>query len=184
MKYLAKALKVVGGSVLISTMLFVAGGALSTSAANAATHSGCYPPGSKSCKAHLSAHPSTLSAGGSFTLTGSGFAAGATVTINVCNLETETATANSGGTFSIKITVPSNAPSGSCAVTASGTGANGQPLTQTTTITITSSGTTIPGTHTGEPWASWLYWGGAIAAGLIGFALLGLSRRRTAVSGT
>ncbi|HLI43607.1 MAG TPA: hypothetical protein VKU92_03970 [Acidimicrobiales bacterium] len=174
-----RAVKVFGGSVLLGGMLMLATGVVGASVASAS--SGCYPPGSSSCKASLTTSSSTVAPGGSFTLNGTGYASGATVTIKVCSIETTSATAGSDGKFALTITIPSTAQAGSCTITATGTGASGSTLTQTTTITITSSGVTVPPAHTGEPFSSWLYWGGAGLAALLGFSLFGLARRRSAV---
>jgi MYXO-CTERM domain-containing protein len=179
MRQLAMTVRSVLAATLVAGLILLTGISLGVPAASAA----CYPPGSASCSG-LSTSTGTVPAGGSFTLTGSGYGAGAAITINVCNLETLHTTANGNGSFSIVITIPAGASASTCLITATGTGANGKLLSQTTTINITNAGTTIPGTHTGEPWSSWLYWSGAAAAGLLAFAMFGLARRRTAPSRT
>ena len=178
MSVMARAVRLLAGSALVGGFLFVGSVLVSSGTAGAA----CYPPGSTSCVGSLSSNSSTVAPGGTVTITGKGFAAGAKVSINVCNIETLSTTANSSGDISLPVTFPSSAPAGACTITATGEGANGKTLTVTTTVTVSSSSTSVPPTHTGEPWAAWVYWIAAAGLGLFGFFLFGVGRRRKAHS--
>lgn len=164
-------------SVLVGATITLGAGLATAGAASAA----CYPPGSTTCTGTLTSSSPAVAPGGTETITGTGYAPGANVTVNVCNIETLHVTASSTGTFSLPITIPTSAPAGTCTVTASGKGASGSILTQTTSFIITSA-STIPGTHTGEPWSGWVYWLLAGAMGLFGFGLVEVGRRRRAHS--
>ena len=131
----------------------------------------------------ISSSSGSVPPGGTITLSGHGYAPGSTVTINVCGIETITVTADSSGDFTTTITIPSGTPAQSCTITASGTGSNGQTVTSSTTVTITS-GTTVPPPATGEPWAAVLYWVLAGAAGLAGFMMFEIGRRRRKIRTT
>jgi titin len=177
MSAITKLIRLVVAAIALAALGLVATLTVSAAPASAA----CYPPGSASCTPGLHSSTGTVAPGGTFTLSGTGFAPGATVTINVCNLFTLTTTADSNGSISVPITIPKNAPAGPCTITASGLGANGQELVLTTTIVITSGGgggSTVPGAHTGEPWAGSLYWVLAGGASVLGFALVAIGRRR------
>ena len=67
--------------------------------------------------------------------------------------------------------------------TATGSVTTTTPLATTTTTAPGVPTTTIPGSHTGEPWAGWPYWALTGFAGLLGLAFVGrevLIRRRRA----
>ena len=179
MAIMRKWLLTIAGSVLVGAMVTLGAGLATAGAASAA----CYPPGSTTCTGTLTSSSGTVAPGGTDTITGSGYASGADVTINVCNIETLHVTASATGTFSLPITIPSSAPAGTCTVTASGMGANGSILTQTTSFLITGA-STIPPTHTGEPWSGWIYWLLAGATGLFGFGLVEIGRRRRSAHST
>lgn len=170
-----RAIRFLMGAVVIVALLAVASISFSASPASAA--SACYPLGSKSCPGALGTSSTTAAPGGTVTIVGSGFLADSTVTINICNVETLTATTDSSGKLDTSVTVPSNAPS-TCTITATGLSASHKTFVLSTTVHVSRSSTTVPGTHTGEPWSGWLYWVLAAAAGLLGFSALGFGLRR------
>ncbi|MHB1987959.1 MAG: hypothetical protein ACYCSF_08245 [Acidimicrobiales bacterium] len=174
MTMIAKTIRLLVGSVLLGSLLMIASGVVSSGVASAA----CYPPGSTGCAGALGTTLTRTVPGGTVTFTGSGFLANSHVTINICNVETISTTANSAGNISVPITIPANAPLGRCVVTATGLNANHQSFTLKTTVVLASSNSVVPPTHTGQPWAGWLYWSLAGGAGVLGFFLLGFGRRR------
>ena len=96
-------------------------------------------PGSTTGK--LTASPSTVSPGGTVTISGKGFNAGATVSINVCNVKTVTTIASDvgiTGLINVPVTMPDKTPLGSCKLTATGLGTNSI-LTLTGTVTVKSA---------------------------------------------
>lgn len=176
MARMRKLLLAMGGVFLIVGSMTVA---LTGATALAQTHrasASCGYPG-PACGG-LTTSSGSAPPGGTVTLSGHGYAPGATVTINICGLETITVTADGNGDFKTTITIPTNAvPGTTCVITATGKGASGQTLTTSTSILITS-GSTVPTSPTGEPWASQFYWVLAGAAGLAGLGLIEFGRRR------
>jgi hypothetical protein len=133
-------------SILLASLVLMGSGVMASGAASASPSS-CYPPGSKSCTGTLKVMPSTVVRGEKFTISGSGFNAGAKVRINVCNIRKFTTVASKKSTrvasnvgllgqIDVSITMPHNAPLGACKVTATGLGTNKQTLTLTTTVTV------------------------------------------------
>ena len=104
-----------------------------------------YPPSGGS----LGVDSSTVSAGGTLTISGDGCASSATVDFAVAGASAGSATADSGGAFSGAVTIPSNA-SGSVDVTATCAGPQGETVVLTATVTVTAaaSGSSLP--HTGS----------------------------------
>jgi hypothetical protein len=145
--------------------LALAGGTASAQSMSPAT---CGYP---SACGHLGTGSGSAPPGGTITLSGHGYAPHTTVTINICGLETITVTTDAAGDFTTKIVIPAGAvPGATCVITASGKGANGQKLTTSTSVVVTS-GSSVPPTNSGEPWASHLYW---LLAGVVGLAGIGL----------
>jgi hypothetical protein len=94
----------------------------------------------------LKVTPSTVVRGGTVTITGKGFTAGANVTINVCNIKKFTTVASNVGLLGqilALITMPDNAPLGACKFTATGLATNSQTLTLTATVTVKSASKTV-----------------------------------------
>ena len=94
----------------------------------------------------LKVTPSTVVRGGTATITGKGFTAGANVTINVCNIKKFTTVASNVGLLGqilALITMPDNAPLGACKFTATGLATNSQTLTLTATVTVKSASKTV-----------------------------------------
>ena len=92
----------------------------------------------------LTVVPSTVVRGGTVTVTGKGFSAGANVSINVCNIKKITTAAFNEallGHINVSFKMPDNTPLGACKFTATGLGANKQTLTLTTTVTVKSAAT-------------------------------------------
>lgn len=155
------------GSLTLSTLALTSSTALASGNCSESINCGGLTPGSGSSPP-----------GGTITLSGHGYAPGATVTISVCGTETVTVTADAKGQFTTSVTIPSGAtPGTTCVITASGTGANGQPLTTSTSILVTS-GTAVPPPATGEPWAASLYWALAVGTAVLGLSLFEIGRRR------
>ena len=129
-------------SVLLASMAVVGSGVVASGTASASP-STCYPPGSMSCTGALKVVPSPVLRGGTVTVTGKGFSAGANVSINVCNIKKVTTGAfNVGllvGDINVSFKMPNNTPLGACKFTATGRGSNKQTLTLTTTVTVKSA---------------------------------------------
>ncbi len=180
MARIRRVLLAVGGMVMIvaSMTLAVSGGA--ALASSSPSKSCGYPTACGGLTTNSGSEPP----GGTVTLSGHGYAPGTSVKLNVCGIETLTVTANSSGDFTTSITIPNSAvPGVTCIVTASGKGANGQKLTTSVSVIVTS-GSTVPASPTGEPWASQLYWVLAAGVGLVGAAMFEIGRRRRFRSNT
>ena len=178
-------IKITMASLVIAPMALISG--FSVTAATAAT--GCLYTGN--C-ATLTASRSSVDPGGAFFLRGTGWGPGTTVTLNICHLESLHAKVDSSDAFSVSVTIPKRASTGTCVITSTGTGENAKPLTRATSIVIARTSaapavvksvgpTTVPTAHTGEPWASPLYW--VLTGGLIlgGSGLIFNRRRRSRV---
>lgn len=189
-----RAFRVVLGSTIVGALLVTAGifggivgGVTSSAIAPQAAGAQCYPAGSASCPGGLKTTSTTVPPGGTVTLTGSGFLANSTVTIDVCGVETFTTKANSKGQINVPITVPAGV-TGTCKITATGLNAAHQSYTLSLTVKVkkhththgTVPGSTVPGAHTGEPWAGWPYWLLAAGLGVLGFWFVAFGRRRWA----
>ena len=140
--------------------------------------SAAYPPDAPS----IGTSSSSVTNGGSTTVSGSGWEPGATISLTIASTPQSlgSASVQSDGTFSKDVTLPC-VDSGTHTISASGTGSSGTANTASTTITVTGSCNPGSGTlpHTGGDAGPVL----TLAAGLI---LLGavlvivLSRRRAA----
>jgi len=136
------AVRVLVVPILLASLVLMGSGVMAIGAASASPSS-CYPPGSTSCPGKLTAVPSTVLRGGTVTVSGTGFNAGAKVSINVCKVGTVTTIASDvgiTGQITVLVTMPVKAPLGSCKLTATGFGANGQTLTLTVTVTVIQLG--------------------------------------------
>jgi len=131
------AVRVFAVSILLASLVLMGSGVMASGAASASPSS-CYPPGSTSCPGKLTAIPSRVLRGGTVTVSGEGFNAGAKVSINVCNVGTVTVTASHVGIISVGVTMPVKTPLGSCKLTATGLGTNSI-LTLTGTVTVKSA---------------------------------------------
>ena len=80
-----RGVRVFAVSILLASLVLMGSGVMVSGTASASPAT-CYPPGSKSCTGALKATPSTVVRGGTVTVTGKGFSAGANVSINVCNV--------------------------------------------------------------------------------------------------
>ena len=132
-------------SILLASLLLMGSGVMASGAASASPLT-CYPPGSTSCTGTLTVVPSPVVRGGTVTVTGNGFSAGAAISINVCNIKKVTTEAfNVGllGHIKASFKMPDSAPLGACKFTATGLGTNSQTLTLTTTVIIKSATKTV-----------------------------------------
>ena len=172
-----KLLMAVGGIFLVvgSMTVLTAGTAQAQSHHSTASSSTCpYPQGCGTLTSSSGSSPP----GGTITLTGTGYAPGTTVTIDLCGIETITVTTGPNGDFTTTVTIPAGAvPGTTCLITATGKGAGGTTLTTSTSVIVTT-GTTVPVTTTGEPWAATVYWILAAGLGLAGFGVFEFGRRR------
>jgi hypothetical protein len=94
----------------------------------------------------LTVVPSTVVRGGTVTVTGKGFSAGAAVSINVCNIEKVTTAAFNEalpGHINVSFKMPDGAPLGACKFTATGLGTSNQTLILTTTVIVKSATKTV-----------------------------------------
>lgn len=130
----------VGIAFLLLTGLAVFGSTLGSNSAGAS--STCYPPGSKTCTASLSASPTDVNRGGTITVSGSGFKGDTQVSINACSVASKTVTTERAGNFSTSLTLPHNTPVGPCSITASGTSSDGGSLTLSTSVFVHVSSST------------------------------------------
>jgi len=90
----------------------------------------------------LTVVPSTVVRGGTVTVTGKGFSAGAAVSINVCNIKKVTTAAFNEafpGHINVSFKMPDSAPLGACKFTATGLGTGNQTLALTTTVIVKSA---------------------------------------------
>jgi len=101
------------------------------------------PANATSVTGTLTVVPSTVVRGGTVTVTGKGFSAGANVSINVCNIKKVTTEAFDVGLLlgdiNVSFTMPDHTPLGACKFTATGLGTNKQTLTLTTTVIVKSA---------------------------------------------
>src|SRR5665213_2034478 len=122
---------------------------------------------------HLSTNVSTVGAGGSLIVTGSGFQPGETVSLVLgCTSVTLGSTpADSQGAFSTSVTIPASTPPGNCAIIATG---NTSGSTSTTSIVVTSA-TTTGGTSTSGSSGGGLAFTGAHLAAMAGVGAIALA---------
>ncbi len=128
-------------SDLLASLAVMGSGVMASGTASASP-STCYPLGSASCPGALKAVPRTVLRGGTVTVTGKGFSAGANVSINVCNIKKVTTEAFNEalpGHINASFKMPDSAPLGACKFTATGLGTNNQTLTLTTTVIVKSA---------------------------------------------
>jgi len=139
------AVRVLVVPILLASLVLMGSGVMASGAASASPSS-CYPPGSTSCPGKLKAVPSPVLRGGTVTVSGKGFNAGAKVSINVCNVtKITTYASNKGitGQISVQFTMPDRTPFGACKFTATGLGSNKQTLTLTVTVIVKSATNTV-----------------------------------------
>jgi hypothetical protein len=122
---------------------------------------------------HLSTNVSTVGAGGSLIVTGSGFQPGES-----CNLVLQstsaglgTAAVGSAGTFSTTVTIPASTPLGNQTIVCTG---NTSGSTATTSIVVTSA-TTTGGTSTSGSSGGGLAFTGAHIAAMAGVGAIALA---------
>ena len=140
-----RSVRVFAVSVLLASLVLMGSGVMASGVASASPLT-CYPPGSTRCAGTLTVVPSTVVRGGTVTVTGKGFSAGANVSINVCNIKKVTTAAfNVGllGHINVSFKMPDSAPLGACKFTATGLGTNNQTLTLTTTVIVKSATKTV-----------------------------------------
>src|SRR6266550_2306835 len=131
-----------------------------------------YPPSGGS----LGVDSSTVSAGGTLTISGDGCASSATVDFAVAGASAGSATADSGGAFSGAVTIPSSA-SGSVDVTATCAGPRGETVVLTATVTVTAAAadSTLPRTGSSSSFPSVAV---ALVLLCVGAAFVVATRRR------
>ena len=135
-----------------------------------------YPPNAT----NLTVSDSTVVPGQKITVTGTGFAPGATVVITFESTPVTLATvaADSGGTFSAVVTIPTNATPGIHTIKATGAGADGGTLVLSAQVTVSgTSGGTLARTGSDNILPLLL-----VAAGLVlvgGVLIFSVRRRQT-----
>ena len=134
-----------------------------------------YGPGATT----LSTNISTVGAGGSLIVTGSGFQPGETVNLvlGCTSVTLGSTTADPQGAFSTSVTIPASTPPGNCAIIGTG---NTSGRTSTTSIVVTSATTTggtsnSGGTSTSGSSGGGLAFTGAHIAAMAGVGAIALA---------
>lgn len=104
-------------------------------------------------------------------------------TITIPSCATTATTTTVAGTATTVRRSPTATTSASKSTTTTHTASGSATTTTSSGASSQVSSTTIPGSHTGEPWAGWPYWVLVSLAGFLGFAFVGrevsVRRRRT-----
>ena len=172
------------GGVLFLVSLATGSALVAPTVASAAASSckPAYPPS----KATITLSTSTVSPGGTVTVSGTSFVPASQLTIGLSpgGEQLGTTTVGANGSFSTTVTIPSSLAPGSYSITVNGTGCNGKAIALSSAITVTAGVTTT--TTPGLPFTGSNV---ALPVGL-GLALLGIglfaviySRRRPRTAG-
>lgn len=103
----------------------------------------------------LSGSSSSVVAGNTLTVAGTGFASASRVALSLGSTSLTTVTTSSSGSFSQVVTIPANTPAGAATLTATGTNSLGSSLSETFSLTVSAATapppSTVPASDLGAP---------------------------------